>query len=97
MKRRPFPILCALCVLWILPPSGGWAETRDAEVSLASGTALERPLAGGEEHDFPVFLAVGHALRVVVTQQGVDAVVDLSDPAGNRLRLAEIVGRAAAR
>jgi CHAT domain-containing protein/tetratricopeptide (TPR) repeat protein len=54
---------------------------------LEPGKPIERALTRGEKHAYRVILKTGQFLRVVVRQQGIDVVVTLSGPAGNRIVL----------
>jgi CHAT domain-containing protein/Flp pilus assembly protein TadD len=77
------PLLALLALL--LCGAGGAAPT--AGPRLTDGLSLERDLRGGETHLYPVEIQAGQFLRVIVQEDGVDAVVRLLDPAG-----AEVTG-----
>jgi CHAT domain-containing protein/Tfp pilus assembly protein PilF len=56
------------------------------EISVvAAGQSLERSLAGGETHALLVMLAGGQYLKVVATQRGIDVVLKLFAPGGQKL------------
>ena len=55
------------------------------ESSLAGGSRTERQMSGGETHRYQIKLSKGQFLHVIVTQQGIDVVVALVGPAGERL------------
>jgi CHAT domain-containing protein/Tfp pilus assembly protein PilF len=52
---------------------------------LTIGKPIARLLKGGKSHVYEVTLAVNQFLRVVVLQQGIDVVVQVSDPDGKPL------------
>ena len=52
---------------------------------LELGKPLERELAGGQSHAYSVTLSAGQYLHVVVEQRGIDVVVTLFGPAGQKL------------
>ncbi len=49
------------------------------------GAPIERDIAPGESHTYRIEAAAQHFLRIVVDQQGVDVVVELIDPSGEKL------------
>jgi CHAT domain-containing protein/lipopolysaccharide biosynthesis regulator YciM len=53
--------------------------------SLQPGRAVEREIAGGQSHTYPIKLAAGQFLRVVVEQKGVDVALALVGPDGRQL------------
>ena len=65
------------------PPSGEPAAIRT--LKLAAGAVTEEELAGGETHIYPLELAAGQYVFLVVDQRGVDVVVDLYAPDDRRL------------
>src|SRR5437868_4209612 len=74
----------------LLCGAGGTASTTDPRATgprLTDGLSLERDLRGGETHLYPVEIQAGQFLRVIVQEEGIDAVVRLLDPAG-----AEVTG-----
>src|SRR5262249_29485725 len=54
-------------------------------VTLETGKAIERAMAGGEAHDYKVPLKAGQFLHLVVDQRGIDVVVRVLGPDGKRL------------
>jgi CHAT domain-containing protein/Tfp pilus assembly protein PilF len=73
-----FIVIC-LCV------SARAATLQGNTFVLVDGARVERTLAGGEKHLFRVVLNAGQYMRVVVEQQGIDLVVALVGPSGERL------------
>ena len=66
-------------------PSERRAAPESPEALPSPGGRLERTLAGGEAHVYSVELAAGEFLRAVVDQRGVDLLVRLDGPDGDRL------------
>src|SRR5262245_30766925 len=64
---------------------------------LEPGKTMEREIAGGQEHAYPVKLAAGQFLRVVVEQKGIDVAVALTGPDGKRLIESDVTGIIGAR
>jgi CHAT domain-containing protein/Flp pilus assembly protein TadD len=56
-----------------------------SETVLRNGFNREREGRAGEQHFFPVILETGQFLRVIVDQNGVDALVRLLDPDGTQV------------
>jgi hypothetical protein len=52
---------------------------------LQPGAPIERELKGGEVHAYRLTLVVGQYLRVVVEQRGIDVVVTLAGPDGQKI------------
>jgi hypothetical protein len=52
---------------------------------LDPGRPLKRELAGGHSHTYQIRLSVGQFLKVIVEQQGIDVVVQLSGPGGAQI------------
>jgi CHAT domain-containing protein/Tfp pilus assembly protein PilF len=61
------------------------AQTGNAMEILEPGKPVERELAGGQSHQYRIELPAGQYLHVVVDQRGIDVVVALLGPAGNRI------------
>jgi tetratricopeptide (TPR) repeat protein len=60
--------------------------TRQAEVrELKQGQVIERELAAGEAHTYRITLASGQYLKAVAEQKGIDVVVRLFGPDGQKL------------
>src|SRR6185312_11262160 len=56
-------------------------EVRELKVSLP----IEREIVGGDAHSYHVMLTMGQYLRVVVEQKGMDVVVTLFGPGGQKI------------
>src|SRR5215510_12730524 len=52
---------------------------------LELGRPLERMIGGGEIHRYRIELSAGLYLRVAVTQQGIDVIVTVLEPAGRKI------------
>ncbi|MFY9821213.1 MAG: tetratricopeptide repeat protein, partial [Thermoanaerobaculia bacterium] len=53
--------------------------------SLLPGRPVEGEMASGESQTYQVVLDAGHAFRIAVEQRGIDVVLEISGPAGQRL------------
>jgi CHAT domain-containing protein/Tfp pilus assembly protein PilF len=84
MSQSIFSILLAC----LLASGGVWwpksTQTQETQL-LTPGPSLERALAGGESQVYPLKLAAGQYLRVTVEQHGIDVVVALFGPDGQKL------------
>jgi CHAT domain-containing protein/tetratricopeptide (TPR) repeat protein len=52
---------------------------------LEPGQPIRRELAGGQQHTYHIGLSAGQFVRVIVEQQGIDVVIQLSGPGGEQL------------
>src|SRR5262249_37013769 len=66
-------------------PPGGFAQERQDLRALEPGNPIEKKLAGGEAHSYMVILTAGQFLHVIVDQRGIDVVVALYGPDGQKL------------
>ena len=73
-----FPLVLCLGLI-------GFAQTKDEIRSLEPGQTVEREIAGGESHFYPIKLSAGQFMRVVAVQRGIDIVLELADPAGKEI------------
>jgi CHAT domain-containing protein/Tfp pilus assembly protein PilF len=73
-----------LFLLVALALPGGPARGGDAP-KLTPGEEIQREMAGGEAHRYPIALAAGQFLRAVVAEDGVDVEVNLLDPEGQKV------------
>src|SRR5262249_54013476 len=73
-------------------PSGSGSKADDEKEArlLEPGKAIKRELAGGDTHTYQIRLNAGQFLKVIVKQQGIDVVAQLSGPGGEQI--AEIDG-----
>lgn len=62
-----------------------FAQADQKAQPLELGKPLERELAGGQSHAYRLTLSAGQYLHVVVEQRGIDVVVTLFGPAGQKL------------
>ncbi|MBI1760208.1 MAG: CHAT domain-containing protein [Acidobacteria bacterium] len=74
--------LLALSLLTMHPPARLFAQDN---VSLELGKPLSREISGGETHAYQIELAAGQFMRAVVEQQGVNLLVTLYSPNGQKL------------
>src|SRR5271168_2464978 len=51
---------------------------------LAPGRVIQSALAGGQSHAYEISLSSGQYAGLVVEQEGLDVVVQISDPASNK-------------
>lgn len=69
-----------------LAPQTPAPESKQTDVrELKLGAPVERTLAGGEVHSYRVMLTAGQYLYVVVEQKGIDVVVKLFGPDGQKI------------
>src|SRR5919205_3885452 len=61
------------------------AQTQDIIESLELGKSIERKLEGGQAHSYGLTLTTNQYVYVVVEQKGIDVVVILFGPDGNKL------------
>jgi len=81
-SRGPFGLLIPVLALLLC----GARDTQPTPPpALADGLTLERDLQGGETHAYPVELQAGQFLRVIVQEEGIDVVVRLLDPSGQKV------------
>ncbi|HEX7182281.1 MAG TPA: CHAT domain-containing protein [Thermoanaerobaculia bacterium] len=86
VRRRPWRLACAAALVLAScrepsPPAPAVREWPAGELR-SGGRPVAAALAPGEVHRYRLPLQKGHLLRLVVDQQGVDAVVSLEDPSG---------------
>ncbi|HNG96592.1 MAG TPA: hypothetical protein PLB32_27560, partial [Acidobacteriota bacterium] len=86
-----------LCVSWVLVGSvllNGWALKLESQSTVPGPTsraqdvrlpAEPQTLNPGEKHTYPLVLKANDYLKLVVEQQGIDVVVRLLGPDGNKL------------
>ena len=60
---------------------------------LEPGKPIKRELSAGQQHSYLVNLGSGQFLTVVVEQQGIDVVAQLSGPGGDQIAEFDIEGR----
>jgi CHAT domain-containing protein/Tfp pilus assembly protein PilF len=91
-------ILLVILLAWIgmhgvAQPSGsqagdntrGAAQSAGEELSLESGTPIERELSGGGSHFYKITLISGQYLQIAVNQRGIDVLVALFAPDGKKV------------
>ena len=61
------------------------APSQSLAIPLTLGTPIGREMNGGEAHTYRITITSGQYLRVVVQQQGIDVVVTLIDPRGQKV------------
>ena len=94
-NRRRLAAVLALLLAHLLPgplvqaqTGAGVPATAQREVearTLRVGLPIERELAGGQQHAYPITLSAGQYLNLVVEQRGIDVVVVLLAPDGKLL------------
>jgi hypothetical protein len=62
----------------------GAAQSAEEYQSLEPGTPIERELSGGQSHFYRISLTSGQYLQIVVDQRGIDVVVALFAPNGEK-------------
>src|SRR5262245_28776970 len=68
-------------------PRDAVAKADDEKESrlLEPGKAIKRELAGADSHTYQIRLSAGQFVKVIVEQQGIDVVAQLSGPSGERI------------
>src|SRR5262249_52448182 len=85
ISRRVKWMTCWLIFIpLIFTPSPRAKAAQDA-TRLELGRPLERMIGGGEIQRYRIALSPGLYLRVAVTQQGIDVIVTVLDPAGRKI------------
>jgi erythromycin esterase len=83
-KKSLVSLLCLSFFVWA--GVAARAQTAAAEArALEPGKPVERELSAGETHAYQVSLSAGQLLRAVVNQRGVDVVVVVRGPDGQKL------------
>ena len=67
------------------PDAGNKADDENDARLLEPGKAIKRILAGADSHTYQIRLSAGQFLKVIVEQQGIDVVAQLSGPDGERI------------
>jgi erythromycin esterase len=83
-KRNAVSLLCLGLLVCMSPAARPQPATAEARV-LEPGRAVEREIAAGEVHAYQVALTAGQFLRAVVNQRGIDVVVVVKGPGGQKL------------
>src|SRR5215510_13433759 len=65
--------------------AGNKADDERETRLLEPGKAIKRELAGADSHTYQIRLSAGQFVKVVVEQQGIDVVAQLSGPSGERI------------
>ena len=76
---------CSLIVIISLLSTVVSGQPQRDMQALGSGKPIERELAGGEAHVYTIQLTTGQFLEVIVDQRGIDVVVFLFGPDGQKL------------
>ena len=86
---KPFATLALVANIFITINSPGMAQQSDDRsadpVMLENGNPHERSLSGGESHNYQVQLKSGEFLKAVVDQRGIDVVVKVYAPTGEKV------------
>src|SRR4029078_4315017 len=78
--------LLGLIVLSAISPASAQPQsTAPGVLTLEPGKATERELVPGETHAYQFGIEAAQFLRAVVTQRGIDVVVTVTGPAGQKL------------
>jgi len=75
--------------------AGNKADGEKEALLLEPGKAIKRILAGADSHSYQIRLSAGQFLKVIVEQQGIDVVAQLSGPGGEQI--AEFDGEGSSR
>ena len=74
----------AFPVLALFSPAQIFAQSGDPQ-PLAAGASVTRELSGGQTHSYQVTLAQGQCLEAIVEQRGIDVVVVVFAPGGQKV------------
>src|SRR5215510_13544710 len=83
--RRVKWMTCWLIFIPLIFTPSPQAKAGQDATRLELGRPLERMIGGGEIHRYKIELSAGLYLRVAVTQQGIDVIVTVLDPAGRKI------------
>ena len=78
-------LLLVTCLAAALPREGRAQSAGSAVSTLTPGRTVEVELGGGETHSYGVRLEAGQYFKLVVEQKGVDLLVTLLSPGGEKL------------
>src|SRR5262245_750135 len=76
---------CRLIIATLIFTAPPHANAGQDATRLELGRPLERMIGGGETQRYRIALNPGSYLRVAITQQGIDVVVTVLDPAGRKV------------
>src|SRR5262245_50717890 len=76
---------CWLIFIFLVFTPPPHARAGQEATRLELGRSLERMIGGGEIQRYRIALSPGFYLRVAVTQQGIDVIVTVLDPAGRKI------------
>jgi Tfp pilus assembly protein PilF len=65
--------------------AGNKADGEKEALLLEPGKAIKRILAGADSHTYQIRLSAGQFVKVIVDQQGIDVVAQLSGPSGEQI------------
>src|SRR5262245_24536182 len=65
--------------------AGAKADNENEARLLEPGMAIKRELSGTGSHTYQIRLSAGPFLKVIIEQQGIDVVAQLSGPSGERI------------
>src|SRR5262245_34666642 len=85
ISRRVEWATCWLIFISLVFTAPPYVKAGQDSTRLELGRALERMIGGGEIHRYKIELSAGLYLRVAVTQQGIDVIVPVLDPAGRKV------------
>ena len=85
ISRRAMWVACWLIFTTLIFTPPPHAKAGQDATRLEMGRPLERMIGGGETQRYRIALSPGLYLRVAVTQQGIDVIVTVLDPAGRKI------------
>src|SRR5262245_15557323 len=65
--------------------AGGKADDEKESRLLEPGKPVKRELAGADSHTYQIRLSAGQFMKVIIEQQGIDVVAQLSGPGGEQI------------
>src|SRR5215510_8996861 len=85
ISRRVKWATCWLIFTHLVFTAPPYVKARQDATRLEMGRPLERMIGGGEIQRYRIALSPGLYMRVAVTQQGIDVIVTVLDPAGRKI------------
>ena len=85
ISRRVEWATCWLIFISLVFTAPPYVKAGQDATRLELGRPLERMIGGGEIQRYRIALSPGLYLRVAVTQQGIDVIVTVLDPAGRKI------------
>lgn len=89
MKIRVLTAILPTALLLLHSGIQAQGQNREEPIALARGSSLDKALDGSSSHRYAIRLRRGESAEVTVTQRGVDLVLELFAPGGQRIASAD--------